>query len=143
MRRLLIHTLLFAVLATAATAAVIDDPSAIRDVQAAFERAVAQYRYGQAWTLWESGDRRSREHLTQAEFQQLMDTRSAQLAGGHPVEINEIRISSPTVAVVRARCTLTSRRTPYQFTTEYIFSFLYEDGDWRPVLANFLGLAAH
>jgi hypothetical protein len=120
-----------------------DEAAILRDVESAFNRAVSRFQYGQAWTLWESGDQRSREHWTQAEFQQRMQNRSSQIAPGHPVEILEIRIASPTVAVVQVRCVLASQRPPRLFTTEHPFAFIHEDGEWRPVLANFLGLSAH
>ena len=99
------------------------------------------WAYDEFWRLWDLGSIASRAALSQADFTDRMRAGTTRPAAGRQVEMIQVELQSPGLAVVYAQFGLEDKRRPWVESAARSFFLRSEEGRWAVNLWDFIGLA--
>jgi hypothetical protein len=109
----------------------------------AFRAAFEAWAFDAHWRLWDMGTSATRAALPQQEFTERMRRGNTEPESGSRLGAIDVLSQSATVALVRARFVVRHARRGWSEVVERPFLLMFEDGEWRVNLWDFVGLASY
>lgn len=103
-----------------------------------FRAAMQAWGYREFWRLWDMGMASTRFAVTREEFLRRMERGTAKPSGGGAIEAIAVELISGERGVIRARIRLDGDRAFGTFVVPRVFSVVFDEGDWRFNLYDFL-----